>query len=310
MKTPYIFRYHSPPLAVNQTRPVWSTLSLRKAQETHHFNFKNAELSSQVANYKPFYVELLEFKNKADFDFYYEITAPQHFLFMILEGTVSFYTADGLYISHAKEGHLALTYNQSGSYKVKMKRGTYRALCITLDATFWQQGPTAGLPVIRQHLEAVARSPPLFAMLPYCVITKDIDHAIETIYSKLSNVKFFINHFLSLQVFAILESYELQASEKLASLPYQVRSFIHDHFSDPHLSSHSIARHFEKVERSLRNQFITEFNISPQGYYTHLRVRTAKRLMEEKGLKPIDIFAEVGYKEVNTLRYHLNKYGN
>lgn len=308
MKIPYIFHYRSPPLLEDQMRPGWSTLSLRKAQEIRHINFKNAELSSQVANYKPFYVELLEFNNKADFDFQYTVTAPQHFLFMVLEGIVSFTTADDLYISHAKEGHLALSFNQIGFYKVKMKQGTCRALCITLDATFWQQNPTDALPLIREYLDTIAQAPPPFAMLPYCAMTRDIDTAIKTIYSNLSHAKFYNNHFLSLQVFSILEKYERLAGEKLAGLPYQVRSFIHDHYSDPELSSHSIALHFRKVERSLRNQFITEFNISPHHYYTHLRVRAAKSLMQEKGLKPIDVYAEVGYQEVNTLRYHLKKY--
>lgn len=307
MKIPYIFHYHSPPVSINHQRPNWSTIRFPKAQDIKHLTFKNAELSSQVANFKPFYIELLEFNNKSDFDFQYEVTSPRHFLFLLIKGNVSFYTAEGLFVSYAKKRHFALTYNNLGTFNVRMKRGNYTALCINIDSE-WFADPIESFPAIRTYLNAIANVPAAYAMLPYCPITKEVDTSLKNIHSKLSNGAFYIKNFLTMQVYQILNEYETLAKEKQDSLPYQVRSFIHDHLSDPDLSSHSIAGHFGKVERSLRDQFKTEFNITIHDYFTHLRVRSAIRIMKENDLGPLDVFLQVGFKEVNTLRYHLEKF--
>ncbi len=307
MKIPYTFTFNHPLITEKAQRPKWSSIRLPKAQTILYKDFKDIEFSSQVANFKPFYVELLEFNNKADFSFYYEIDSPQHFIFLLIKGNVSFCTPEGFFVSNAKHGHFALAYNNTGTYQVQMDTGIHIALCISIEPS-WLERKTKALTTLQTYLASITRDTADYAMLPYCFMDEDLRDLLENIHSRLSNGLGYIEGFLRMHIYRILERYEVLVSEKLSSLPYQALHYIHQNFCDPNLDSHTIALHFGKVERSLRNQFKTEFNITIRDCYTQLRVSYAKKLMKESNLGALDIYLQVGYKDVNTLRYELKRF--
>ncbi len=151
MKIPYHFDFNYPLLLEDNKRPKWSSLRLPKAQTILYKDFKDIEFSSQVANFKPFYVELLEFNNKTDVRFSYEVDSPQHFLFVLIKGNVSFCSPEGFFVSNARQGHFALTYNNAGTYKVQMGTGIHIALCIAIKPS-WLKRKTKALTTLQTYL--------------------------------------------------------------------------------------------------------------------------------------------------------------
>jgi AraC-like DNA-binding protein len=307
MKIPYTFIYDSSPKLVSNRRPKWSKLRFPRAHSSQHYCFKEGEFSSQVANTKPFYVELLEFNNNSDLIFKYETNSSQHFLFLLLKGNVSFYTSDGFFVSYAKQGSFALTYNNKGVYEVRMDSGFHSAICIALDEE-WLQYATPHLPSIRAYLNRILNGQHDHFMLPYCPMNSEIREYLNEIHSQLSNGISSFNGFLRWKISTILEKYEPLVVDKLESTPLQALDYMNKNYCNPNLTSHSIAAHFDKEERSLRDQFKKDFSITMRDYYTHLRVCYAKRLMKENDLKPMDVFLDVGYNDVKSLRYELNKF--
>jgi AraC-like DNA-binding protein len=307
MKIPYKFFFDSNPQSITDKRPQWSKLRFPRAQSIRHYCFEEVEISSQVANSKPFYVELLEFNNKEGFTFTYEIDTPQHFLFLLIDGNVSFYTSKGFFVSYAKQSSFALTYNDKGIFEVRMDSGIHSALCIAIDPD-WLKYANLHLRSINDYLNGILTIRPDYTMLPYCSMNSEIRGYLDDIHSQLPNGAGSFDGHLRLKISTILQKYEPLIVKKLESPPFLALDYINQNYCNPNLNTHSIAAHFDKEERSLRDQFKREFSITMRDYYTHLRVSYAKKLMKENDLRPMDVFLDVGYNDIKSLRYELNKF--
>ncbi|MCD8540466.1 MAG: hypothetical protein LRY55_12385 [Leadbetterella sp.] len=104
MKTPYQLHFHVPFEMIPERLPKRFRFRLATATHSHSYRFATAELGVQRLNLRPFYIELFELNTSGPFTFNLEITAPQHFLFLMPEGQVQFSTPEGFYLSYAPEG--------------------------------------------------------------------------------------------------------------------------------------------------------------------------------------------------------------
>lgn len=307
MNKPYEFLYDSPPLSVQQGLPENCLYPFARAQHCLYTRFESTSLLSQTLNFRPFYIELLEFNNHLPFRMTYQVTEKQHFLFFMLHGDIDFTDMDGLFISHAKHGHYAVTYNQAGLYRVKMSKGRQVALCISI-LPEWLLFATKDLPALKKYLHVVDTTVHPYAMLPYCQMDLHVMSWLRNIYTKLSNGAGSLDGFLRLYISRILERYNVLAEQQLNSILYQVKDYLDKHFHDTDLSSRRVADYFGRTERTLRNHFKAEFNITIRDYYTSCRLRKALVLMKNKNLPVSDVYYQVGYNDESTFRYEMKKY--
>lgn len=307
MNKPYEFLYDSPPLSIQQGLAENCLYPFARAQQSQYIRFESTSLLSQTLNFRPFYIELLEFNNHLPFRMTYRITEKQHFLFFMLHGDIDFMDMDGLFISHAKQRHYAVTYNDVGLYRVKMSRGRQVALCISI-LPEWLAFVAKDLPALKKYLTALDSQEYPHTMLPYCRMDLPVMSWLRHIYTKLSNGAGSLDGFLRLYISRILERYNGLAAQQLNSILYLVKDYLDTHFDDAELNSGRVADYFGRTERTLRNHFKAEFNITIRDYYTSCRLRQALALMKNKNLPVSDVFYQVGYNDESTFRYEMKKY--
>ncbi len=307
MNKPYEFLFDSPPLSIQQGLPETCLYPFARAQYSLYTRFESTSLLSQTLNFRPFYIELLEFNNHLPFRMTYRVTEKQHFLFFMLHGDIDFTDMDGLFISHAKQGHYAVTYNNVGFYRVKMSRGRKVALCISI-LPEWLAFVAKDLPALKKYLTALDIHEYPYTMLPYCRMDLHVMSWLRNIYTKLSNGAGSLDGFLRLYISRILERYNVLAEQQLNSILHQVKDHLDKHFNDAELNSTKVADYFGRTERTLRNNFKAEFNITIRDYYTSCRLRQALVLMKTQNLPVSDVYYQVGYNDESTFRYELKKY--
>lgn len=307
MNRPYEFLYDSPTLSVQQGLPENCLYPFARAQQSLHTRFESTSLLSQTLNFRPFYIELLEFNNHLPFRMTYRITEKQHFLFFMLHGDIDFTDMNGLFISHAKQGHYAVTYNNVGLYRAKMSKGRQVALCISI-LPEWLAFVSKDLQALKKYLTALDSHEYPYTMLPYCRMDMNVMSWLRNIYTKLSNGAGSLDGFLRLYIARILERYNVLAEQQMNSILYQVKDYLDNHFYNPELNSRKVADYFGRTERTLRNHFKAEFNITIRDYYTSCRLRQALFLIKTKNLPVSDVFYQVGYNDESTFRYEMKKY--
>ncbi|PLK44962.1 AraC family transcriptional regulator [Emticicia sp. TH156] len=307
MKKPYEFLYDSPPLSVHHELPENRLYPFAKAQESLYTRFDSASLLSQILNFRPFYAELLEVNSHSPFRMTYQINEKQHFLFFMLHGSIDFTDTDGLFISHARERHYAVTYNDRGLYRVKISPGRHVALCISI-LPEWLAFVSKDLPVLKKYLTALDAEEYPYAMLPYCRMDLHVLRWLRNIYAEMANGVGSLDGLLRLYISRTLERYNVLAAQQLKRMPYRVKDYLDLHFSDANLNSRQVADYFGMTERTLRNHFKAEFNITIRDYYTSCRLRQALILMKIKNLPVSDIYYQVGYNDESTFRYEMKKF--
>ncbi len=307
MNEPYDFLFDYPPLSIQQTLPASCLYPFAKAQKKQFFLFDSASLLSQRLNFKPFYIDLIEVNNELPFRMTYKVTEKQHFLFFVLHGSIDFTDTEGLFISHARQGHYALTFNDIGLYRVKIPSGQNIVLCISI-LPEWLSFVTKDLPTLRKYLTTLDTGVHPNAMLPYCQMDLHIQRRLKAIYAEISNGVGSLDGLLRLQISRILERYNVLSQHQQHSISYSVKEYLDKHFFDTNLNSRRVADYFGRTERTLRNHFKATFNITIRDYYTSCRLRQAKLLMHSKNLPVSDVFYQVGYNDESTFRYEMKKY--
>lgn len=306
MKTPYLLHFEAPFETLSGPLPENFTCHLAAATATRHYVFDTAALAVQQLNLRPFYVELFELNCHVPFAFGLELACPKHFLFFMRQGQVRFNTPEGFYLSHAPEAHLSVCYKAAGHYRISLPPGRHVACCVTLE-TAWLDYATEKLPLFRRHLQAgpaLSRS-----FLPYVRMDAFLQRRLEEILKLKPNGHGRIDGFLRLKFAEILEYYSPWAERKLRDVTYRVKEYLDASFQTHGLTSRGTAERFEMEERTLRNRFRAEFNLTLRDYFTALRLRYATDLMRSQNLPVKDVYYPSGYNDESTFRYELRKYG-
>lgn len=304
MNKPFTLLFDSPPLSESTERPDLTSMNFEKAKETMHVSFASSDVVSQVLNFFPFYMDLVEINTDEDFTCRYEIQEHCHFLLLMLKGSLRLTTEDGHYMSHIKEDHFGIFSTSAGVFRAEVNTGNHIGLCVSIDPG-WLTFISSDLPSLHAYLHQPFSR---YTSLPYCRLTGEIRDLVEEIRSRFSNGLGDFDVFFRSSFLTILKKYNSLALKKQKRLPYRVLQFIHEHYLDPELNSPGIAFHFKKAERSLRDQFKTEFSITMRDYYTSLRIQYAKQLMHRENLPIAEVYYRVGYNDESTFRYELKKW--
>lgn len=81
-----------------------------------------------------------------------------------------------------------------------------------------------------------------------------------------------------------------------------VKRHLDRNFSDSSLTIQRLSEIFPIEERTLRKKFVMEFHTTPASYLTMLRLKEAKRLIEEKVFPISEVWQWVGYNDLETFR--------
>lgn len=306
MKAPYLLHFDVPCAPVAGQLPENSGYRLATATNVQHYGFDTADFGVQHLNLRPFYVDLFELNTRTPFAFGLELKATQHFLFFMLQGQARFTTPEGFYLSHAPEGHMAACYKSAGHYQVCLPPGQHVACCVTPEPE-WLNHATEKLPAFRQHLETT--SPLSHAFFPHVRIDTFLHRRLKEVLALKRNGHGKLDGFLRFKFAEMLEYYGPKATEKQHSLVYRVKEYLDASFQTHSLTSREVAKYFNIEERTLRNRFKTEFNLTIRDYYTALRLRYSIYLMHSEKLPVKDVYYRAGYNDESTFRYELRKYG-
>ena len=306
MNIPYTFHYGSAPREVVEKPGKHSRYPFATATHHRHLIFPTADFIIQQLDFPPFFIELFELKAEDTFPLSYEVFSRQYFLFFMLEGSVTFTTSEGFYVSHAKSGHFAFAYNDKGKYVLDLPSGRYTALCIAYHPD-WLHFFTEDQPVLNNFL--LKNRLAEHTMLPYCRIDRGVGRWLRSHYSELQKGRGSLDGQLRYYISLILERYNQLAEAKLQTLPWQVKEYLDINFSFPELSIKYLTERLKVSKEQLRGQFQAEFKVSPHHYYTCKRLALARKLISTHNLPLRKIFHEAGYNDESALRYEMKQFG-
>ncbi|MCD8540465.1 MAG: AraC family transcriptional regulator [Leadbetterella sp.] len=189
---------------------------------------------------------------------------------------------------------------------MSLRPGRHVACCVALEPG-WISYATEKTPFFRRSLEAAPASSPTF--LPYVRMDSFLHRRLEEVLALKRNGHGRLDGFLRYKFAEILEYYDPRAAEKQRSLTYRVKDYLDASFRTHGLNSGAVAEHFGIKERTLRNRFKAEFNLTVRDYYTACRLRYATMLMKSKKLPVRDVYYPAGYNDESTFRYELRKNG-
>lgn len=306
MMRPYQLNFDTPALQLNDGLAPWSKYPFATARNRVYKVFSGAEFTSQRLGMTPYFVELFEMRAQHSFKMSYEVTQKQHFLFLMLQGSVGFKSPEGFYISYARDGHFAFVSNPPGRYMLDLNPGHFTALCIAFSAdwlTFFSQDQ----PVFRSFLNTEENGH--YPMLPYCRIDRSVARWLKSLYSELQHGQGTLDGQLRYYISLILERYNHLAGIKLQSLPWKTKEYLDMHFRDQELSLSRLTESMGVSERTLRHQFKGEFQTTIHHYYTCRRLSYATDLMEKYQAPIGKIWSEAGYNDESTFRYEMKRFG-
>ncbi len=307
MKKPYAFHFDSAPQQVSNTFPDWAEYPFAAAQGLSSVIFESAAFVSQQLDFSPFYIELFELNASKAFGFTYEITQPQYFLFFMLKGQAGFTTSQGFFVSHVAEGHFGVSYNGPGHYRLKVQPGIHTALCVAIDPA-WVRFAFSGLPNLKAGITGIEINQEDYQAFPYCLMDQRIHRWLKSVYAEIIKNVGTLDGTLRFCMAKILERYDYLMIEKKRSLPYLVRAYIDQCYTQPGLNYKSLSLKYETTQRKLTYCFQKEFHVSIHRYCTALRMRQASYLIERQGRLISDVYQQVGYNDESTFRYMYNQF--
>ena len=306
MRRPYVFRFEELIFKRVNELPSWSRYTLKAAHHRSLKTFDGAGYASQRLHMPPFHVELFEIKALSPARIHYEMEQKQFFLLFMLEGTATFTTREGLYVSHARNNSFCLSVQDRGHYVTEVPTGRHTILCITLQAE-WLSFFVEDQPTLRELLRSAEELS--HDHLPYCSLDRQASRWLTSLYKEARLGQGTLDGHLRYFISLILERYHQQVALRVRSLPWKAKCFLDLHYRDPQLSVRGVAKQLDVSDRLLHYQFKTEFRSSVHHYYTCRRVALASRLIREEGRSLSDIYLSCGYNDESTCRYALRKFG-
>lgn len=305
MLRPYLLRFDKPIIKLTRGLPVWNRYSFASADQRSFKTFDGAEVSSQRLHMTPFHIELFEVRVDTNFRIRYEVLEKQYFLFFMLEGSINFKTHEDFYTSYVKNGHYAFVLNASGKYFIELPKGSYTVLLISISPD-WLSFFSKDQPLLRNFISSKVAK---YAWLPCCRIDRETAYWLRALYADFTKGVGVLDGKLRFYISFILEQYGSCAEKKEKILPYLLKQYLEDHYHEPDLSLSRLADHFQFNERTIRNQFKSEFNTTLHHYYTCLRLSRTLDLMNLQNVPLSKIYYQVGYNDESTLRYEMRKFG-
>lgn len=300
MKIPYTFEFkEDPPLL--QTLPFWCNYPMQSANRCCHYILEDTEILSQQLNHKPFFIDLIEIKQKKKTRIPFRIHVKGLFLYFMLQGSVAVSSSSHEVLMVTRRNTFQLCMFSPGLYELASAPGNHALLLINIRPK-WVQKHLGKLTAVQEIIHQFYATDKPFRSWAKCRTDRRAANWIAKIYNYSQKYLIAINGYLKAYVTLLLDYYNNALSNEKIEFTEEVKQFILENYTDPDLNVQMMADKFNVTRQTLRNHFLSTYGHNIHEYYTSLRRKKAQKLLKTPGVKPVDIFAEVGYRDVRTLR--------
>lgn len=307
---PYVICFSERPKATKNVKgklPSWCRVPIPKAEEAVYYQFPDIDILSQKLNRLHFSANAVEIHTSVPFELPFQVNEDQLFFLYMLEGGMEFSTADGLYITQAQKKNFYLSHNGPGMFKARMEAGKHVAFVVAIKVS-WAKRNFQEFANLNPLLQEMLNATQPYNIMPHCRIDKQVEQwlaeAISTPHTNTVVQDSTFRMFISLT----LEHYDELLAASQGMLAYKVKQYIDEHYTDHDISNKKLATIFCLTERTLRNQFKKEFHVTIHDYYTALRMKKAKYLIEVQRKAVREIYYQLGYNDERNFRYVFTRF--
>lgn len=307
MERPIAYQFETPALETNITGniPDWCTYRIPYA-EARQIDVEQGTVVRQFYSHILFFMEVIEVDLHEDLHASYLIENPNLFLFLVLQGRMTFLTPDGKLIAEAPENICYATYNKKGEYLYRLPKGKH-LFCYLCPRAIWIIKHLNRYPRLKPFMERMENSDDLFGHMPPFWIDNDMKKSLEQLFRDKETGGVDLESLLSDHAKKVIDDYQRLLDVKFSQREYQIRDYLDANFADPALSNYSIAGEFHITEKTLIEIFKDEFNTTPHNYLIQVRMKHAKRMLTEEK-KPInEVYGKVGYRDLHSFSAQFKK---
>jgi len=307
MERPITHLFKTPALETNITGniPDWCTYRLPYA-EAEQVIGEEGTIVRQFYSHILFFMEVIEVDLHEDLHASYLIENPSVFLFLVLQGGMTFLTPEGKLIAEAPENICYATYNKKGEYLYRLPQGKH-LFCYLCPRAIWIIKHLNRYPRLKPFMESMGNRDDLFGHMPPCLIDSDMKKSLEQLFQDKETRGVDLESLLSDHAKIVIDDYQRLLDVKFSQREYQIRDYLDANFSNPALSNYSIAGEFHITEKTLIEIFKDEFRTTPHNYLIQVRMEHAKRMLTEEK-KPInEVYGKVGYKDLHSFSAQFKK---
>jgi len=279
-------------------------LSYAKAEK---IVFKEGYMYIQYFSHYLFLFEHITIELHSDLEAGYKNEKNRLFLFMMLKGKISFFTADSIPITQAEANTCYATYNRRGEFHYHLAKGSHQ-FCHIMPRTAWLGRDDTYYPRIGQFLRSMKSDRKLFGHMSPCTIDKGLHRLLEQLFDLNTDDLIELEISIIKSVKEIINHYQLLLDEKYASRVYLMKQYIDKNYTDIHLSNKTLADHYFTTEKTLIQTFKQEFGITPHNYLIQTRMEKAKSLIIIDKILPSQVYQHVGYIDFRSFRKQFKKH--
>jgi AraC-like DNA-binding protein len=303
MKEPYKIYFHpKSPLSKNVTGNLPSdSLYPLHFSNAFQITIPEAKILRQFYSSYLFYVELYEIDAIQKLIASYEIDKDHLFLFFMLKGNLLLYEENGTKICRIEQEKFGVIYNRAGIYKASCQAEKNIFLVIAFRRkwiknfsvsylqlhTLYKSFSSGIEPVDGFHFFDI--NPPVYAIL-------------RKLYRQSSHEAGELWGVLKTHISQLLVQYNNLVTNKLNQPSYLFKAHLDTHYHLSDLSINSLVSSFYTTEKTLRENFKKNFDITPYAYLIQVRMRRAKNLLVNEKLPISLVYDQVGYKDIQSFR--------
>jgi AraC-like DNA-binding protein len=308
MDRPAEMKFSSPTLSrinITGNLPDWCQSRIPYAQ-AEQIIIDQGTIVCQFYSHILFFMEVVEFSLHKDIEASYLIRDPSLFLFLMLDGGMSFLTPDGKPIADAPASICYVTYNKTGEYVYRMPAGKYR-LCYLCPRTIWITKNLERYPRLKPFMERMARNDDQYGHMPACGMDSVMEESLAQLFKNEEAEGEDLEPLLLRDAKKLIDNYKELVDAKLAQRAYRIREYLEENYADSTLSNLTLADKFNTTEKTLIENFKEEFNTTPHTYLIQVRMEHAKRMLTTEKKQVSEVFGKVGYRDLHSFSAQFRK---
>lgn len=307
MQRSFDIEFRTPAIVTDVTGniPRWCEDCLTYAR-AERFIFQEGIAIRQFYSHYLFFVEVMDMELHTQLVADFLIKEASLFLFMMLEGNTSFYTATGEPIAEAKGNTCYAAYNREGRFTFSLPAGKHR-LCYILPRAEWIRKNIKHYPRLEPFLENMYNSGVPFGYLPTCTITKGMEISLKKLFQLREEKEMDFEAGLLRDAKWVLFHYQTLLEDKLAQRVHLIKDHIDRNYADPELNNALLMKVFHITEKTLIDSFKAEFDTTPYNYLVALRIEKARLILETRKKTPAQAYILVGYVNFRSFKTQFKK---
>ncbi len=301
-------RSHRKPTDVTDNLPGDCRYPLRYARAELYNWDDGSRLINQYYKSFLFYMEMFQYKLKSELEGQFNIKQPCLFLFLMLDGTIHFYTSDGRSVYDARKGMCYATSNNTGDFCFTLPKGGHLFFYLQPRGDYLKNYPDS-YPDLAELLESLEKDQKQYKNMPDCLIEGEILDALLKLYKLSEGKGYDLEAEFIKYCRQLLMAYHKMVRLRLEKPVYRVKDFIATSYTDHQITAISaLATRFNMSVRALERNYLHEFDASPQQYIIQLRMEKAKTLLVNENMSIVEAATATGYTGITSFRKAFRNY--